>query len=70
MASKGLLEQHAAVLARDPLAEPLINYAQLDPLKGIAGLLDQTISVVNEKMAAMQVCASYTVLSACLMRCT
>ena len=28
---------------------------QLTPLKGIPGLLDQTISVVNEKIAGMQV---------------
>ena len=51
-----MTEQHAAVLAKDPMAVPLIDYAQLNPLKGIPGLLDQTISVVNEKMAAMQVC--------------
>ena len=47
--------QQEAVLRQDVSATPLIDYAQLTPLKGIPGLLDQTISVVNEKMAAMQV---------------
>jgi hypothetical protein len=43
------------VLQEDIDASPIIDLALLNPLKGIPGLLDQTISVVNEKIAGMQV---------------
>ena len=44
-----------AVLEESIEAAPLMDMVQFAPLQGIPGLLDKTISVVNEQLAAMQV---------------